>query len=84
MDFNIRFTDKIKKFVDIWPNLRENLRNVFRNEFKQMAFATTWPVEIEDFCILLKLFPLKNNREPFVKSIEKFIVFREVIVYGCF
>lgn len=71
---------------EAWPSYRLQLRKILETQYPVNIFLTMWSDDIEDFFILLKLLPFKsigrNNKatsETFIKSIEKLIIFSEVI-----
>lgn len=51
-----------------------------------LKIKTTWMSEIEDILVLLKMLPAKGRSKegkilPFIKAVEKLIVFRKVRIF---
>lgn len=74
-------------YIKIWPKYAQQLEQLMQKEYTASNFHTQWSEEIHNLFILLKLFPPKfgrkpaENRETFINSIEKLIVFKPVNVH---
>lgn len=83
MDYSVRFNEiACDNLVNNWRLYSENLREyVF--EKPRYTIDTPWSDEVEIVLQLVKVFPAKARTNypevlPFVKAIEKLIVFRKV------
>lgn len=72
--------------LDKWSNLSYKLRRILMNHYKVNSFQTEWSADIEDFLVLLKMFPSRQigrnvvaTNASFKKSIEQLVCFEPVI-----
>jgi hypothetical protein len=72
-------------FWEKWPTISSKLHRILDKDYCNQKFPAMWPDDINDFFIILKLLPIKNNRKPFLETIEKFIVFKKVylVLHKC-
>lgn len=83
-DFTLLFEDiNSSSLVDTWPQIADKLESIFKINYPKMQFTTTFSKEIEQFLILLRIFPYKAKRgnvpaETFYNTIKRFVIFSKV------
>lgn len=73
-------------FLNKWPAIFPQLRNILRVHYREMNFKTDWSEDVENILVLLKMFPSRQigrnviaSDATFKKSVEQFIHFEPVI-----
>lgn len=68
-----------------WYKYSSVLEELIKTQFESQAFYSNWPEDVENFMVLLKLFPASRvgkkklaQRETFHNASEKLIIFRKV------
>lgn len=88
MEFELKYKEKSVQSYGLlqnWTVFKPNLDDVL-NQHKKPAFETDWASNIDDFFVLLQLFPSKQvgrnvtaNLKNFEASIDKLVQFELVI-----
>lgn len=86
MDFEERYKDLNSNILtENWHLISGELKGLLERQYKSEAFYTEWSEDVNDFLILLKLFPLKKAgrnvlapKTTFYNSVKKLINFYEV------
>lgn len=81
-------TVKASAFLDKWPAIFPQLRNILREHYRERNFKTDWSENVESILVLLKMFPSRQigrnviaSDATFKKSVEQFIHFEPVILF---
>lgn len=71
-------------FEQNWVRAKDTIQREFSTHKSSNDFLTEFSSEVEPFLMLLKLFPLQANKRqsalrlPFIKAVDKFVVFCKV------
>lgn len=72
-------------FIEKWPTIGPQLRNLLNDHYKVKHFQTDWSEEIEAVLVLLKMFPARQvgrnviaSEATFRKAVEQFIHYEPV------
>lgn len=69
-----------------WPSYSQQLNEILQKEHSNAKFHSVWPQEIDDFLVLLKLFPVRGSTKKevashsaYLKSVGNLLKFYPVI-----